>query len=292
MDTLPWFDQPDAHALIDRMKSDGDVIGQKGLLRQWVEKGLFVIEDLISKPKLEALAKASSNLWSSPDPHDGLLFSSLNIDGEVQLKTSHAEVVALPKETKDQSRKISHFRIGELHRYEEAADSIFNDTGLKKICSMILGVPAFPKYSLTFERGSQQRLHQDMAVFHVVPLNHLIGVWIALEDIDPDSGPLRYFPGSHKEGMYPGFPNYPHLNRRTSDPELSAQYDEDVLDVSRKYNVAHFHGKAGDALFWHGQLIHGGSFIENPALTRRSFVVHFMSENANKSGEITGTKNW
>ena len=289
MENLPWFDQPEAHAKIDRMSITDK---QKGLLRQWVEEGFFVCRNMISGPKIKALAKTSQDIWESPQAHDGLLFSSLKIDGKDHLKTPHADVLALPPETKKITRKISHCRIGELHRYETSANAVFNDVNIKRLCSLILQVPAFPKYSLTFERGTQQKLHQDMAVFHVLPLNHLIGVWIALEDIHPDSGPLRYFPGSHKEGLYPGFPDYPQQNRRTSSPELSAQYDNDVLDVSRKYEPASFIAKAGDALFWHGQLIHGGSFIENPELTRRSFVVHFMSHNANRSGEVTLPRNW
>jgi hypothetical protein len=44
-------------------------------------------------------------------------------------------------------------------------------------------------WSITFARGSGQRLHQDMAVFHVQPRGFLIGCWTC-EDIAPDSRPL------------------------------------------------------------------------------------------------------
>ncbi len=37
-----------------------------------------------------------------------------------------------------------------------------------------------------------------MAVFYVHPANHLVGVWIALEDISADAGPLIFYPKSHK----------------------------------------------------------------------------------------------
>jgi phytanoyl-CoA hydroxylase len=32
--------------------------------------------------------------------------------------------------------------------------------------------------------------------------------------------------------------------------------------------------KRGDLLIWHGALIHGGTPMQNPGLTRRSFICH------------------
>ena len=30
------------------------------------------------------------------------------------------------------------------------------------------------------------------------PLGYLIAIWVALEDVTPDSGPVYYYPGSHR----------------------------------------------------------------------------------------------
>jgi len=35
--------------------------------------------------------------------------------------------------------------------------------------------------------------------------------------------------------------------------------------------------KRGDVFLWHGGLVHGGSPIDNPAQTRKSFVVHYST---------------
>jgi len=34
------------------------------------------------------------------------------------------------------------------------------------------------------------------------PEGYLVGAWVAVEDIHPDSGPLVYYPGSHRLPYY------------------------------------------------------------------------------------------
>ncbi len=122
--------------------------------------------------------------------------------------------------------------------------------------------------------------------------NALIGVWIAAEKIQPDSGPLEYYPGSHREAMYPEFVNYPQTQRRTAPPEMASAYDQYVKDVAAKYRRETYLPQAGDALFWHGMLIHGGSAVANPAATRKSMVIHYMPEGANRGHQVEGPFNW
>ena len=70
--------------------------------------------------------------------------------------------------------------------------------------------------------GSEQALHQDMAVFHIWPCNFLIGAWIACEDVAEGSGPLVLYPGSHRAPFFPGFTQYPQTNLRTAYRETFA----------------------------------------------------------------------
>ena len=72
--------------------------------------------------------------------------------------------------------------------------------------------------------GSEQALHQDMAVFHIYPHDYLIGAWIACEDIVRESGPLVFYPGSHRTPLFPGFTDYPQTNLRTAGPDLARRY--------------------------------------------------------------------
>lgn len=59
-----------------------------------------------------------------------------------------------------------------------------------------------PFQTLNFPRGTQQATHSDCIHFSSVPERFMCGVWVALEDIDADNGPLHYYPGSHRLPIY------------------------------------------------------------------------------------------
>jgi hypothetical protein len=65
-----------------------------------------------------------------------------------------------------------------------------------------------------------------------------------------------------------------------------------VRELAARYPRQTFTPNRGSALFWHGMLVHGGAPIEDPASTRKSFVIHYMPEGANKASEIEGPFNW
>jgi ectoine hydroxylase-related dioxygenase (phytanoyl-CoA dioxygenase family) len=46
--------------------------------------------------------------------------------------------------------------------------------------------------------GSYQAVHSDATHLHCEPQGVMCGVWIALEDVALDAGPLLYYPGSHR----------------------------------------------------------------------------------------------
>jgi hypothetical protein len=55
-----------------------------------------------------------------------------------------------------------------------------------------------PLQTIMSHKGSQQGVHSDSIHMTTYPLGYLSAAWIALEDIHPASGPLVYYPGSHK----------------------------------------------------------------------------------------------
>jgi putative oxidoreductase len=62
--------------------------------------------------------------------------------------------------------------------------------GTCPVCRQFDQVAAMQAGASLLHAEAGQRLHQDMAVFHVQPRGFLIGCWIACEDIAPDSRPL------------------------------------------------------------------------------------------------------
>lgn len=145
--------------------------------------------------------------------------------------------------------------------------------------SAAYGRPAFAFQTLNFNRGSQQSLHSDAIHFHADPPRFMCGVWIALEDIRPEAGPLTYVPGSHK---------LPVLTMRTAgvNTDLPTQADYERVYVPalaarlKATGLPETQGliKKGQALVWAANLAHGGAPILDPDSTRRSLVVHFFFE--------------
>ena len=126
-------------------------------------------------------------------------------------------------------RDASDWRIHGFHYVNSAAKRLYWDRGLAGIASRIFGRRARPIAAINFMSGSEQELHQDMAVFHIFPHNYLIGAWIACEDIAPESGPLVIYPGSHRAPFFPGFTDYPQTNLRTTDPKKASWAGPDEI---------------------------------------------------------------
>jgi hypothetical protein len=143
------------------------------------------------------------------------------------------------------------------------------------------GRRSFPFQTLNFREGSQQELHSDVIHFSSVPPRFMCGVWIALEDVTPGSGPLTYHPGSHRLDEFtmrragvntdkPGYDDYVHTwaPRFAQEVERSGYRGKDLLMPK------------GHAFVWAANLAHGGAPITVPGSTRRSLVVHCYFEDS------------
>lgn len=290
---LPWFDRVDATDVLIGWRDNGEVDKEEfQYLEQWLIEGYFTIPDLIDHGRIQAFRSEVEEIWERQKAYKGLNVSDVKTDEEFYLSLPHEQLLSWTPEERADAKKRSNWRISGLHHHAKAAKSIYEDTRTKKLCEMIFRKIAVPQYSLTFHKGSQQSLHQDTPVFHVYPRNNLIGVWIASEDIKEDSGPLVFYPRSHKEPLFPEFDNYPQTNRRTCNQEVGKRYEQYVNKLSENFERKLFLPKQGEALFWHGQLIHGGTPVTNPETTRLSFVVHYMAECTDVANKITGPFNW
>ena len=101
-----------------------------------------------------------------------------------------------------------------------------------------------------------------------------------------------YFPGSHKEPIFSAFDNYPQTNLKTCDKATTAAYDAYLEETAARYRREVSLARKGQMLLWHGMLIHGGDGITDAALTRRSYVCHYIPKGMNKEREIVGPFNW
>lgn len=137
-----------------------------------------------------------------------------------------------------------------------------------------------PFQTLNFRRGSQQDTHSDVLHFNSIPPRYMVGVWVALEDVRPQSGPLHYYPGSHRLPVFElhdlGLSGSA-LGKRD---ETYAGYERFMRELVRQSGLPKetVSLKRGQALIWAANLLHGGEPIEDPQSTRRSQVTHYFFE--------------
>jgi phytanoyl-CoA hydroxylase len=166
---------------------------------------------------------------------------------------------------------------------------IGNQNELKELLSVLLNGEAVLFQSINFLTGSEQATHSDSIHMTTYPLGGLLGVWIALEDIDENNGPLHYYPGSHK---LPYYLNSDYDNEGNffliGDKSYTA-YEEmierKIGELGLKKEI--FTAKKGDLLIWHANLFHGGEPHLDKNRTRKSLVYHYFNKKAICYHEIT-----
>ncbi|WP_196893602.1 phytanoyl-CoA dioxygenase family protein [Aureivirga marina] len=210
-------------------------------------------------------------------------------DGYVVLENffSEEEIESYKQEIDDllESGKVK-FRYGNkimfaIH-HSKTLRSAGNNKKLLQILSLLMDKNVELFQSINFIEGSQQRTHSDSIHMTTFPYGNLIAVWVALEDIKPDSGPLHYYPKSHK---------LPYIHNRDYDnvgtkykigDKLYNKYEDCIEDVLRKTDLEKkiFLPKKGDLLIWHANLLHGGEKVTNENSTRKSMVFHYYTDDA------------
>jgi phytanoyl-CoA hydroxylase len=141
----------------------------------------------------------------------------------------------------------------------------------------IAGEPVLAFQSLGFTRGSGLRVHRDSNFLVVDKPEAVLGVWLALEDIEEGSGELVYYPGSH---LFPPYNFSEGSLHRVKGGQKSYNNDGYVDWLNQKISENHleekrFLARKGDCLIWHADVVHAGSPVTRPEATRYSFATHF-----------------
>jgi hypothetical protein len=152
------------------------------------------------------------------------------------------------------------------------------DARIAGVLELLYGRRPIPFQTLNFRFGTEQRAHSDAIHFHSIPERFMCGVWVALEDIALDSGPLFYHPGSHRLAVQDFFTlgiddSLPHAEKYRRYETLMER-----LMAAEGLPARQFTTRAGSALIWSANLVHGGSPIGDPRSTRASQVTHYYFE--------------
>ena len=167
-------------------------------------------------------------------------------------------------------------RIQDAWKFDEDVRALAANQVVIDLLSKLYGRKAFPFQTLNFPVGTQQDAHSDSVHFSSLPERFMCGVWLAMEDIGPDAGPLFYYPGSHR---WPIMTNAL-IGRRGYGSDLSSAQDpygpawRALCDIHGAREGG-FLARKGQALIWGANLLHGGSRQNDLTLTRWSQVTHY-----------------
>lgn len=259
-DTGPvmWLDKPDAHSEIDRKLAAGEITSQEAeYCRSFTDKGFVVAEKLISDEECDQAWEAFLRDWEN---------------GKV------------PLGPKPDTFAPAWGRVGNVHHFVKEMHALLHHQKITHLTDLFLGKKAIPYQTIPSFTGSEQLAHSDAIHMTTFPLGFLTAAWIALEDIHPDSGPLQYYPGSHKlryELCREVGIDFNESQQQGREPYLE-KYEPRIAQIIQENNLQpeDFLPKKGDVLFWHHNLIHAGSPVRDHEKTRKSLVCHYFTEGA------------
>ena len=265
----PWLDSPDALEQIAARERAGELSAEEAdVCRKWVRDGYVIIKGLFDHDYIDAawaayekavedgLVKVEAEKVSDDDPYLGRFLNP-------------------------------HLAVPEFGR-------LLHHPSMVKWIALLTGREPVPFQTISSFKGSQQGVHSDTIHMTTYPLGYLTATWVAMEDIHPDSGPLVYYPGSHRlpylsaraVGIAPG-----EFQTRGYAP-YTEKYEPAIRELIRKHDLkpAYFSAQQGDILIWHANLLHGGSLRNNLQLSRKAVVCHYFVKGAVCYHDLAGEK--
>lgn len=167
----------------------------------------------------------------------------------------------------------------DLWKTSAACKAIALDENVNNALLHLYGAKPLPFQTLNFKVGTEQEIHSDTIHFNSHPSGLMCGVWLALEDVDEDNGPLVFYEGSHKlpevnmqtigvparESSYPHYEDY-----------IAKMIVHQGLTRNKRLGIM----KKGQCLIWASGLLHGGALRWDKNRTRLSQVTHYFFEGA------------
>lgn len=258
-DVKCWLDRDDYKDLIEQRLELGKISQEEAeICKFFAENGYYVAKKLVSEKEVEAAFAAYDHAIEN---------NKIELNPARRILNPHLDV---PK-------------INALLRHKN----------ILKLCRLLLGESLVKFQSIGSHWGSEQREHSDAMHMSTYPLGFLIAAWVACEDVHQSSGPVVYYPGSHRLPYYlckeVGFSPLEYFSKGRCEV-YDKIYEPFIQNILKENNLKpkYLMAEKGDTLIWHHNLIHGGSKIEHPDLTRKAFVFHYYAKNAFKYHEVFG----
>ena len=158
-------------------------------------------------------------------------------------------------------------RLMQPHRTDETSLRWLIDPRLNHCLTALLGAEPYAVQTMVYYKpaGSRgQALHQDQFYLRVNP-GTCMAAWMALDDCDEENGCLQVVPGTQ---------DIPVLCSKEADPDQS--FTSDTVDLPTGMQPVPVVMRAGDVLFFNGQLVHGSFPNSSKDRFRRSLIGHYI----------------
>lgn len=230
-------------------------------LQAWADTGFLILAGFYSEQQIADLDAVTDWVWREK-PRSVVVDST---EDSVRFRLCEVE----------SGRAGNRLKLNDLYLLSDTVRRTALDERMTPILAQLLNDDPVLINTLTIDLGTTQGSHVD-ALFMTPPTDDaLVATWIAIEDVALDAGPLFYYPGSH---LLPPFRFSTGL-QRCVDAEFPNWSEAASRGISeRGLDREIFLAKKGDVLIWHSRLLHGGSPIINPELTRKSLVNHFFTK--------------
>lgn len=261
-----WLDASNALAEIDRRQKAREISAEEAdACRFWHENGYWVAPSLFADEELDFVWGAYEEALAS-----GILGERHAVSPDGRLFDRKLDPALLVPEIK----------------------ALQHHAKLMRWTDLFLGRKTMPFQTIMGHAGSQQAAHSDSIHMTTYPFGFMVANWTAFEEIEPDSGPLIYYPGSHRLpyllsreiGIAPGeFKQHGYrLYHERYEPVIAE------LCVKHGFEQKTFLAKKGDTLFWHANLVHGGSPRTNPNRSRKALVCHHFADGVVSYHDLSG----
>jgi phytanoyl-CoA hydroxylase len=268
-DSLPWVDRAsdlEIEEYVSRLPTrPGFDLQVK--LKEWRDQGLVLFEGAIDDSLLNAFNQDI----------DHLIANNGDYQLDVEIPGDRLPISAVAREVLTQPRvKLNH-----IHTISLAASRLSLSTAVVEFLRHVFGEAPAVLQSLTFVRGSQQPAHMDYPYVRAqTKIAHVAASWLPLEDIHPAAGPLAYYPGSHRSDRCRTFDwGGGSVVMEPDSVRKPMEFSEFLYGEVKRTGIppVEYCPRRGDALIWHGRLIHEGLPVTDPVRTRRSYVTHYTS---------------
>jgi hypothetical protein len=252
-----WTDRSDAHEILEARRKAGrygDVEAER--LSHYIDHGYVIMPGATPLDLIDDYLEFFERAWDELPAHVMAITGGLTRP--------------LSRDFYDQVAKVSC-----LHLYYPRAGELIFPPDVLEFLQDIYERPPVAFQTMSMRKGSEEPLHVDTGPLTLTEPMTLCASWVALEDVQPDSGEFEYVPGTHlvDERLHWGVAKGHDGDMVEYHATLTHIHDE---MRRRGLEAKKFMAKKGDVLIWHGDLMHGGAPIADPSRTRKSLVAHFM----------------